>query len=240
MVINMDKIELKIDETSQQHVGKGRAVIDPKILEDTNWITGQILELTFNRKSHVKLWPGTTEDYGAGIIRIDGITRHNIGSGIGDKILVKPVESADAEQIVLSPTEKIHAEGLQEYMIQNYLNYVFTTGDTITLSTQMGGKVQFVITSTKPAKPVIVTEKTNFKLGSLAKVIDSSLPRITYDDLGGLKNEVKKIREMVELPMRHPELFEKIGVEAPKGVLLYGVPGTGKTLLAKAVAGENE
>ena len=151
---------------------------------------------------------------------------------------VKAVEAAAAEQIVLSPTEKIQAEGLQEYMTQNFLNHVFTTGDTITLGTRMGGKIQFIVTSTKPSKPVIVTEQTIFKLGSMTKAIDVSHPRITYDELGGLKNEVQKIREMVELPMRHPELFEKIGVEAPKGVLLYGPPGTGKTLLAKAVAGE--
>jgi transitional endoplasmic reticulum ATPase len=102
----------------------------------------------------------------------------------------------------------------------------------------MGGRVQFIVTSTKPSKPVLVTENTVFKLGTMTKAIDSSVPRITYDELGGLKNEVQKIREMVELPMRHPELFDKIGVEAPKGVLLYGPPGTGKTLLAKAVAGE--
>jgi transitional endoplasmic reticulum ATPase len=102
----------------------------------------------------------------------------------------------------------------------------------------MGGRVQFVVTSTKPSKPVLVTENTVFKLGAMTKAVDSSVPRITYDELGGLKNEVQKIREMVELPMRHPELFDKIGVEAPKGVLLYGPPGTGKTLLAKAVAGE--
>ncbi len=234
----MSEIVLKIDEIPQQHVGRGRAIIDPKIIEDNNWNTGQILELTYNKKTHVKLWPGSPEEYGAGIIKIDGITRQNIGAGIGDKISVKPVEAVNAEQITISPTEKINAEGIQQYMIYNYLNHVFTTGDTISLSTQMGGKVQFVITSTKPSKPVIVTEETIFKLGPMTKAIDSSIPRVTYDELGGLKNEVQKIREMVELPMRHPELFEKIGVEAPKGVLLYGPPGTGKTLLAKAVAGE--
>lgn len=234
----MSEIVLKIDEVPQQHVGRGRAIIDPKIMEDNNWNTGQILELTYNKKTHVKLWPGSPEEYGGGIIKIDGITRQNIGAGIGDKISVKPVEAVNAEQITISPTEKINAEGIQQYMIYNYLNHVFTTGDTISLSTQMGGKVQFVITSTKPSKPVIVTEETIFKLGPMTKAIDSSIPRVTYDELGGLKNEVQKIREMVELPMRHPELFEKIGVEAPKGVLLYGPPGTGKTLLAKAVAGE--
>ena len=234
----MSEIILKIDEVPQQHVCRGRAIVDPKIIEDQNWNTGQILELTYNKKTHVKLWPGSPEEYGTGIIKIDGITRQNIGAGIGDKISVKSVEAVNAEQIVLSPTEKIAAEGLQEYMVYNYLNHVFTTGDTISLSTQMGGKVQFVITSTKPSKPVIVTEKTIFKLGPMTKAVDSNIPRVTYDELGGLKNEVQKIREMVELPMRHPELFEKIGVEAPKGVLLYGPPGTGKTLLAKAVAGE--
>ena len=234
----MTEIILKIDEVPQQHVGRGRAIVDPKIIEDQKWNTGQILELTYNKKTHVKLWPGTPEEHGTGIIKIDGITRQNIGAGIGDKISLKSVEAANAEQIVLSPTEKISAEGLQDYMIYNYLNHVFTTGDSISLNTQMGSRIQFIVTSTKPSKPVIVTERTIFKIGSMTKAVDTSVPRITYDELGGLKNEVQKIREMVELPMRHPELFDKIGVEAPKGVLLYGPPGTGKTLLAKAVAGE--
>ncbi len=234
----MNKIILKIHEIQQQHVGKGRAIIDPKIIEEQNWSVGQILELTYNKKTYVKLWPASPEEYGAGIIKIDGITRQNIGAGLDDKISIKSDEAANAEQITLSPTEKISTDGLQEYMIYNYLNHVFSNGDSISLNTQMGNKVQFVVTNTKPTKPVIVTENTIFKLGSLTKTVDSSVPRITYDELGGLKNEVQKIREMVELPMRHPELFDKIGVEAPKGVLLYGPPGTGKTLLAKAVAGE--
>ena len=234
----MEKIILKINEIPQQHVGKGRAIIDPKIIEDQNWNIGQILELTHNKKTYVKLWPALPQEYGTGLIKIDGITRQNIGAGIDDKISIKSVEVVKAEQITLSPTEKITTDGLQEYMIDNYLNHVFSNGDSISLNTQMGSRVQFVVTNTKPSKPVIVTEKTIFKLGSLTKAVDSSIPRITYDELGGLKTEVQKIREMVELPMRHPELFDKIGVEAPKGVLLYGPPGTGKTLIAKAVAGE--
>ena len=234
----MTEIILKIEESTQQHVGRGRAIIDPKIIEDQKWNTGQILELTYNKKTHVKLWPGAPEEYGSGIIKIDGMTRQNIGAGIGDKISLKTVEVVSAVQIVLSPTEKIATEGLQDYMVYNYLNHVFTTGDSISLNTQMGGRVQFIVTSTKPSKPVLVTENTVFKLGVMTKAIDSSVPRITYDELGGLKNEVQKIREMIELPMRHPELFDKIGVEAPKGVLLHGPPGTGKTLIAKAVAGE--
>ncbi|MDB4840801.1 CDC48 family AAA ATPase [Nitrosopumilus sp.] len=234
----MNKIILKINEIPQQHVGKGRAIIDPKIIEEQNWNIGQILELTYNKKTYVKLWPASPDEYGASLIKIDGITRQNIGAGLDDKISIKSVEASNAEQITLSPTEKITTDGLQQYMIYNYLNHVFSNGDSISLNTQMGSKVQFVITNTKPSKPVIVTENTIFTLGSLTKAVDSSVPRISYDELGGLKNEVQKIREMVELPMRHPELFDKIGVEAPKGVLLHGPPGTGKTLIAKAVAGE--
>ena len=235
----MSEITLKIAEAAQRHVGKGIAVVDPKIVQDNGWETGQILELVGNRKSHVKLWSGSTQDYGTGIIKIDGITRHNIGAGIGEKIIVKTVDAEEAEQITLSPIEKLGEEGLQEYMQAYYMGHVLTNGDTLIVTTQLGGKTQLVVSGTKPStKPVVVSEQTEFKLGSMTKTIDNSIPRITYDDLGGLRNEVQKIREMVELPMRHPELFEKLGVEAPKGVLLYGPPGTGKTLLAKAVAGE--
>ena len=238
MVIKMSEIILKIEEISQRHVGKGIAIVDPKIVEENNWGTGQILEIISNKKSHVKLWPGLKEDYGTGIIRIDGLTRHNIGAGIGEKLTAKSVEVSEAELITLSPTEKIPEVNLQDYMAANFEGHVFTNGDAIEVPIQIIGRMLFVVSSTKPSKAVIVTEQTKFKLGSLTKAIDNTVPRITYDDLGGLKNEVQKIREMVELPMRHPELFEKLGIEAPKGVLLYGPPGTGKTLLAKAVAGE--
>ncbi|MBM3895157.1 MAG: CDC48 family AAA ATPase [Thaumarchaeota archaeon] len=233
----MKEITLKIDEISQRHVGKAIAIIDPKIVEENNLQSGDILEIIANRKSHVKLWPGSTEDYGTGIIRIDGSTRHNIGAGIGEKVTIKKVDASEADEITISPTEKLAIEGLGEYMLANYEGHVFTTGDTINVNT-LGGKIQLVITGTKPSKAVIVTTDTKFKLGSMTKAVETSIPRVTYDDLGGLKKEIQKVREMIELPMRHPELFEKIGIEAPKGVLLYGSPGTGKTLLAKAVAGE--
>ncbi|MGI0022306.1 MAG: AAA family ATPase, partial [Nitrososphaeraceae archaeon] len=236
----MNEIKLTIAEIPSEFVGEGKAIIDPKIIEDNKWTAGQILELSHNKKTHVILWKGSPEDYGSGIIRVDGMTRYNLGAGIGDQIIIKAVEATGAQQVVLSPTEKINVdeESLQNYMLRNYYNHVFTTGDIVIINAPMGRKIQFVITSTKPPKPVIISEATIFKIGSMTKAIDSSVPRVTYDDLGGLKNEVHKIREMVEWPMRHPELFEKIGVEPPKGVLLFGPPGTGKTLLAKAVAGE--
>jgi transitional endoplasmic reticulum ATPase len=175
----MSEIILKIDEIPQQHVGRGRAIVDPKIIEDQKWNSGQILELTYNKKTHVKLWPGSTEEYGSGIIKVDGITRLNIGAGIGDKISIKSVEAVNAEQIILSPTEKlpIDEEQLHNVMIANFQNHVFTVHDSIQLPTQMGGKIQFITTSTKPSKPVIVTENTIFKLGSMTKAIGTSSAR---------------------------------------------------------------
>jgi len=162
----MSEIILRIDEIPQQHVGRGRAIVDPKIIEDQKWNTGQILELTYNKKTHVKLWPGTPEEYGTGIIKIDGITRQNIGAAIGDKVSIISVEAYNAEQITLSPTEKlsIDEEQLHDVMIRLFQNHVFTIHDSIQLGTQMGGKIQFIITNTKPSKPVIVTEETIFKL----------------------------------------------------------------------------
>ena len=205
------EITLKIDEISQRHVGKAIAIVDPKVVEENNLQSGDILEIIANRKSHVKLWPGSTGDYGTGIIRIDGSTRHNIGASIGEKVSVKKVEASEADEIIVSPTEKLAIEGLDEYMLTNYEGHVFTTGDTITVNT-LGGKIQLIVTSTKPSKAVIVTTKTRFKLGSMTKAVENSIPRFTYDDLGGLKKEIQKVREMIELPMRHPELFEKIGI----------------------------
>ncbi len=236
-------ITLKVGKIPLKHVGHGRAIVDPDVVAEQGWNGGQILELTHNRRTYVKLWAGTPEEHGKGIIRIDGITRQNIGVGLGETISLRPVETREAEQIILSPPEGVNVtvadEALQEYMADNYMNHVFTVDDSVSLKTRMGGNISFIVTNTAPSKgPVIVTTSTVFKLGAKTKVRDNTIPRITYDDLGGLREEVQKIREMVELPMRHPALFEKIGVEAPKGVLLYGPPGTGKTLLAKAVAGE--
>ena len=120
-------------------------------------------------------------------------------------------------------------------MSEAYRNRVLGAGDTLTAGTHLGTRVALAVVSTRPAGPVVVVQNTKFRLGKPGM---SASPGFTYDDLGGLDSEIKKIREMVELPLRHPELFEKAGIEAPKGVLLYGPPGTGKTLLARAVAGE--
>lgn len=233
------KTELRVEETGQRHVGEGRAIVDPAVIAERGWETGQILEVVGGKKTYAKLWPGAPGDHGAGTIRIDGMTRRNAGAGIGERVSVTPVEVDDAQKVTVSTTQKVVEETVREYMAGNYLNHVLTQGDVITARTTVGGQIQFVIKATRPSGPVRVTDGTEFALGEIVQSVDAAArPAVTYDDLGGMREEVLRMREMVELPLRHPELFERVGVEAPKGVLLHGPPGTGKTLLARAVAGE--
>src|SRR5919205_154696 len=204
-----NNLTLRVTETNPKFVGRGIALVDPKVMEKLSLSTGDVIEIRGSRKkTFVLLWSSQPDDYGRGLIRIDGYTRNNIGVGIDDRVNVQKVtDVTKAVQVILSPTEELNIVGLEEHLPELLDGRVVAKGDMIPLNI-MGRKIGFVITS------------------------------ISYEDIGGLKNEVQKVREMIELPLRHPEIFERIGIEAPKGVLLYGPPGTGKTLLAKAVANE--
>lgn len=241
MVINgrSDKISLRVAETDPKFVGKGIAHIDPKAMEDLKLGTGDVLEISGNRrKTHALLWSSQGSDSGRKLIRIDGYTRNNLGVGIDDNVSVRKVNGAKVEQVVLSPTEDLNVVGLEEYLPEHLEGHVITKGDTVPIN-MMGHKIGFVVTTVIPSNvPAIITANTDFVIGSVPKTGTHSIPRVNYEDIGGLRNEIQKVREMIELPMRHPEIFDRIGIEAPRGVLLFGPPGTGKTLLAKAVANE--
>lgn len=212
--------------------------MDPKVMESLGLSPGDVIEVTGKgKKSHAVVWTGYPEDYGRGLIRIDGYTRNNLGVGIDDTVSIAPANAKEAEEVVLAPTEHLSVEGLEEAFPEILENRVMTKGDSLPFSI-MGKKIDFVVESTSPSGAVVVTLETTFRLGTMHKPLNTGVPRITYEDLGGLTKEIQKIREMIELPLRHPEIFERVGIEAPKGVLLYGPPGTGKTLLAKAVANE--
>jgi len=229
---------LRVAETSSRLVGHGIAAIDPKVMEELGLSAGDVIEITGKgKKSHAVLWTGYSEDYGRGLIRIDGYTRNNLGIGIDDTVSIASAQAKAAKEIVLAPTEQLNFEGLEELLPEVLENQVLTKGDSFPLNI-MGKKIDFVVDSTTPAGAAVVSSETTFRLGSMHKPLNTGVPRITYEDLGGLTKEIQKIREMIELPLRHPEIFERVGVEAPKGVMLYGPPGTGKTLLAKAVANE--
>jgi transitional endoplasmic reticulum ATPase len=229
---------LRVAETTSRLVGHGIAAIDPKVMEELGLSAGDVIEITGKgKKSHAVLWTGYPEDYGRGLIRIDGYTRNNLGIGIDDTVGIAPAKAKEAQEIVLAPTERLSVEGLEDAFAEILDGQVMTKGDSLPFSI-MGKKIDFVVESTTPSGAVVVTLDTKFKLGTMHKPLNTGVPRITYEDLGGLTKEIQKIREMIELPLRHPEIFERVGIEAPKGVLLYGPPGTGKTLLAKAVANE--
>ena len=237
---NDNNLTLKVAETNPKFVGRGIALIDPKVMEELNLATGDVIEITgHKKKSYVLLWSSQPTDYGKKLIRIDGYTRSNISVGIDDKVTISKVNNVKkAEQVILSPTEELNIVGLEEHLPELLEGRVVAKGDTIPLNI-MGRKIGFVITSTTPLDAAsLIDSQTEFIIGAVPKASAKGVPRVTYEDIGGLKNEVQKVREMIELPLRHPEIFERIGIEAPKGVLLYGPPGTGKTLLAKAVANE--
>src|ERR671919_153417 len=235
---NNNKMSLKVAETNPKFVGRGMALVDPKVMEEMDLSTGDVIEISGKKKSYVLLWSSQRDDQGKKLIRIDGYTRNNIGVGIDDIVSVRKVNVKKAEQVILAPTEELNIVGLEDYLPELLEGRVVTRGDMIPLNI-MGRRIGFAVTSTSPTDAAsLVDSNTEFVIGSIPKAAAKGVPRVSYEDIGGLKNEVQKVREMIELPLRHPEIFDRIGIEAPKGVLLHGPPGTGKTLLAKAVANE--
>jgi transitional endoplasmic reticulum ATPase len=233
------KITLKVAETNPKLVGRGMALVDPKIMGELDLSTGDVLEISGEKKGYVILWGSPPSDYGRKMIRIDGYTRNEIGVGIDDKVTVRKVIVKKAEEVTLAPTEELNIVGLEEYLPGLLDGRVVAKGEVIPLNV-MGRRIAFTVASVSPSDATVslIDSNTQFIIGKVPKQAAKGVPRVTYEDIGGLRNEVQKVREMIELPLRHPEIFERIGIEAPKGVLLHGPPGTGKTLLAKAVANE--
>jgi transitional endoplasmic reticulum ATPase len=236
-------VSLKVSEAEQRDVGRKIARVDPQVAEHLNITSGDALELTsLGKKTTVLSWPARSGDSGKGLIRIDGYTRNKLDVGINDQIEVKRVESKDAKSITFAPTEPLRIVGAEEYLAEYLNGQLMTKGDTVPINV-MGQRIDLVVISTNPSGPVIISDSTKITVSEeSAKAVQVSreggAPSITYEDIGGLGDAVGRVREMIELPLRHPELFKRLGVEAPKGVLLHGPPGTGKTLLAKAVASE--
>ena len=229
---------LRVADALQRDVGRGIARIDPKVVEDLGLTSGDVVQITGKRKTNALCWPAHEQDYGKGTVRIDGYLRNNAGVSIDDKVTIRKIDAKIAERLTLAPTEPLRIVGGEEYLSQLLEGRVLSRGDFVPINI-MGRTVNLVVTNTTPsAEAVIVTEGTEVQVGEQVKEPIRAIPRISYEDIGGLRPVIQKIREMIELPLRHPELFERLGVEAPKGVLLHGPPGTGKTLLARAVASE--
>ena len=230
-------LSLKVLEAYTRDVGRGVARIDYDSMDTLSASTGDVIELKGKRRTVAKCLPLYPSDEGKGIIRIDGLGRNNSGIAIGDAITVKKIKAVQAEKVVVAPLEAIPPID-ERYLADALESVPLIKGDNVMVP-YFGGRLTFqVIGVTPAADAVLVTQKTVFHIAEKGETL-RGVPQVTYEDIGGIRDEIKKVREMIELPLRHPEIFEKLGIEAPKGVMLYGPPGTGKTLLAKAVANES-
>ncbi len=262
------ELKLKVAEAIQDDVNKGIVRIDSGYLAEVDIKPGDIVEIEGERKTVAiadRSYPG---DIGLNIIRMDGIIRKNAKTGIGETVKIRKTLVKEAKKVVIAPARKgIVIRASPEIFKQGLLGRAVVRGDIVSLGgarrrkttmmnnpffdedifsildeSMMGvgfGDIKFVVVDTNPKQAVIVLDSTEIEFRSEAVEIEEErVPEVTYEDVGGLEDEIKKVREMVELPLKHPEIFERLGIEAPKGVLLHGPPGTGKTLLAKAVANE--
>ena len=230
---------LRVVQAKSADDGKGVARIDPALMEILGLTQGDVVLVEGSKKTAVTVFNGYPEDENRGTIRMDGTIRKNAGAGLDDKVSIRKTTPKNATKVTLAPTQPVKILGGEEYLTQVLEGRPVVKGDLLEVNI-MGREFDLVVQSHQPsADAVLIQNFTKIKLSEKpAKEELAKGPKVAYEDIGGLADEVDKVREMIELPLRHPELFDKLGVDAPKGVLLHGPPGTGKTLLAKAVASE--
>ncbi|MEA2069937.1 MAG: CDC48 family AAA ATPase [Asgard group archaeon] len=235
-------VTLRVSDSQYRDVGKGLARIEHGVMNKLNLTAGDIVEIVGKNTTAAKVWPGYPEDEGKGLIRIDGTIRNNAGVRLDDVVKIRKIDPPRGTKIIVAPTQPIRGKLQGRFLLQILNGRPVTIGDQIRIQILGGNQIVFKVARVAPRTidTVVVSDKTEIDLRSTPMTIDEKIPRITYEDIGGLDDVIQKLREMIELPLRYPEIFEKLGVEAPKGLLLYGPPGTGKTMLAKAVANETD
>jgi len=235
--VSQQPVQLKVLEAYTRDVGRGVLRLDYDAMDALEASTGDVIEVKGKRRTVAKCLPLYPSDERKGLLRIDGLVRNNAGVAIGDMVTVKKVKAPIAEKIVVAPLEA--TPPIDERYLADALEGVpVTKGDNVMVA-YFGGRLTFQVVGITPvADAALITQRTAFVISAKGEA-QRGVPRVNYEDIGGIRDELQKVREMIELPLRHPEIFEKLGIEAPKGILLYGPPGTGKTLLAKAVSTES-
>ncbi|MFX1514968.1 MAG: CDC48 family AAA ATPase [Promethearchaeota archaeon] len=237
-----DTYECKVREAAARDVGRGIIRLDPEIAERLNISAGDVLQIIGKRRTAAIYWPGHTGDRNTGIARIDGSTRRNAGVGIDDTVEIVSIEPKNASRIEFAPIQNLRIQGGERHLKHILMGRVLTKGDFIEIPVY-NQRIILVVSKISPSSEAVIMHETTQVTISLTPVKDvkqETLQRVRYEDIGGLNDEIQKVREMIELPMRYPELFKRLGITPPRGVLLHGPPGTGKTLLAKAVATETD
>jgi transitional endoplasmic reticulum ATPase len=237
----VNEVQLRVGDAKQRDVGRGIARIDQRTMQKLGISAGDVIEIVGKRTTSAIAWPAYSEDQNRDIIRIDGFTRKNAGVAINEYVIVRPAKVKEAASVTLAPVDmRLNVdEDFTNFVKNRLMERTLVEGDT-TLVMMLGHAIPFVVTKTRPLGIVKVTADTKLTILSEPMPEGKGVPRTTYEDIGGLHEEIQRVREMVELPLRHPELFQRLGIDPPKGVLLHGPPGCGKTLLARAVANESE
>jgi transitional endoplasmic reticulum ATPase len=243
---NTLNLDLKILEAYTRDIGRGVARIDYDSMDSLSASTGDLIEIKggeknkSQRRTVAKCLPLYPSDEGKGIIRVDGLVRNNAGVAIGDTVVVRKIKAVPAEKVIVAPLEAVPPID-ERYLADALEDVPMIKGDNVMVP-YFGGRLTFQVIGVSPpaSDAVLVSQKTQFNITTSSDVLrGAGTQGVAYEDIGGLKDVIQRVRETIELPLRHPEIFEKLGIEAPKGVLLHGPPGTGKTLLAKAVANES-
>ncbi len=232
------KLELRVAEALHNDVGRGIVRMDGGSMDVLGLTSGDIVEIEGKKTTAAIVWPSHPQDYGLDLVRMDGLLRQNSETSLGDKVKVRKARTVSAKEIMIAPTmhEIKFGEDFASHVKQRMIGRPLVKGDKISIGV-LGQAIPFVVISTNPKGIVQIQDVTDLEIKGKPMVVPE-VPAVRYEDIGGLKDELSKVREMIELPMKHPELFERLGIKPPKGVLLFGPPGTGKTLIAKAVASE--
>ncbi len=234
------EVILRVAEARARDVGRYIVRIDSQTMRELGVQPGDFVEIIGKRKAYAQVWPAPPEDEGKRIIRMDGILRQNAGVSIGETVKVRKVELRPATKVVLAPTEPIRIDpSFADYIKRSYLlGKPLARGNIVEIPLYGGATLRLVVTNVVPGPAAYVSPDTELIVSERPYKEEYGIPRVTWEDIGDLEEAKQRIREIVELPLKHPELFKHLGIEPPKGVLLYGPPGCGKTLLAKAVANE--